>query len=173
MGVCVQEPRAKKRNRELHYTEWTTVQDSVDGWRAGEASLRLCVPKTLREGILKACHDDITAGHLGRTRTFDKVQQRYFWNSLAGDVDRYVRACRVSGEEERRLQETARVHGAVACGESMGSNGDGHLGTISSVEKGNRYIVVVVARPNQWPKQGRWRTFSFTRYCFGMGLREA
>jgi hypothetical protein len=52
------------------------------------------VPKTLREGILKACHDDIMAGHLGRTRTYDKVQQWYFWPSLARDVDRYVRVCR-------------------------------------------------------------------------------
>jgi hypothetical protein len=41
----------------------------------------------------------------------------------------------VSGEEKRRLQETARVHGAFACGEAMGLNGDGHLGTISSVKE--------------------------------------
>lgn len=40
----------------------------------GEASLRLCVAKTLHGEVLKAYHDDITAGYLGRTRTYDKVQ---------------------------------------------------------------------------------------------------
>ncbi len=41
----------------------------------------------------------------------------------------------MSGEEEGRLQETARFHGAFACGEAMGSNGDGHLGTIPFVKE--------------------------------------
>ncbi len=41
----------------------------------------------------------------------------------------------MSGEEEGRLQETARFHGAVGCGEAMGSNGDGHFGSISFVKE--------------------------------------
>ena len=44
----------------------------------------------------------------------------------------------MSGEKEGRLQKTTRFHGAVACGEALGSNGDGHLGTISLVEEGEQ-----------------------------------
>jgi hypothetical protein len=50
MGVCVQEPWARERNRELHYTELTTVQDSVDGWRAGGSV------------VATRCAEDLTGG---------------------------------------------------------------------------------------------------------------
>ena len=63
MGVCVQEPRARKRNRELHYTKWTTVQDSVDGWRAGGS-----VVATLRaEDLAGGDTESLSRRHHGRT----------------------------------------------------------------------------------------------------------
>ncbi len=67
----------------------------------GEATLRLCVPKALREDVLRACHDDVLAGHLGRNRAYDKVQQRYFWQSLAHDLERYVKSCKKCQSRKR------------------------------------------------------------------------
>ena len=37
--------------------------------------------------IIKACHNDATAGHLGRTRT---LSGRYYWPGIFGDVTRAV-----------------------------------------------------------------------------------
>lgn len=42
----------------------------------------LAVPKSLRQEILAACHDDVTAGHLGLKRTLNKIGQRYFWPKM-------------------------------------------------------------------------------------------
>lgn len=44
----------------------------------GQEYCQLCVPDELRTVVLKACHDDITSGHLGVTRTLDKVSRRFF-----------------------------------------------------------------------------------------------
>ena len=38
----------------------------------------------------KACHSDGTAGHLGRTKTFYKVSQRYYWPGIFNDVEQFV-----------------------------------------------------------------------------------
>jgi hypothetical protein len=104
---------------------------------------------TLRESILKACHDDITAGHLGRTRTYDKVQQRYFWSSLVGDVERYVRACREchakkKGVKPRGFMELSHVE------KPWDRTGIDILEPFPLSRKGNRYIVVAVDNVTKW-----------------------
>ena len=65
----------------------------ITGEGEGEIELRLCIPRNFKTAILQACHDDTTAGHLGENRTYDKVAQRYFWNGIFRDVERYVKAC--------------------------------------------------------------------------------
>ena len=51
-----------------------------------EIALRLCIPKCLRAEVLQACHDDTISGHLGVTRTYDRVTQRYFWHGISRDM---------------------------------------------------------------------------------------
>lgn len=53
----------------------------------------LVVPKTLRNEILQACHDEATSGHLGYTRTLARIKEKYYWPRLAAHVKRYVRTC--------------------------------------------------------------------------------
>ena len=40
--------------------------------------------------IVEACHSDATAGHLGRTRTFYKVSERYYWPNIFEDINKDV-----------------------------------------------------------------------------------
>ncbi len=61
--------------------------------RNGRAYLRLCLPPTLQKQVLLACHDDVTAGHLGVTRTQAKINQRFYWPKMIQSVSQYVRSC--------------------------------------------------------------------------------
>jgi transposase InsO family protein len=56
---------------------------------------RLVVPPDahLKTRILAACHDAITAGHFGRDKTLAAVKQRFAWDGLTADVERYVASC--------------------------------------------------------------------------------
>ena len=56
----------------------------------GRASQQLCFPPELVNQVLLACHDDITAGHLGVSRTLFKVNQRFFWPKRTQEVTHYV-----------------------------------------------------------------------------------
>lgn len=55
----------------------------------------LVVPRHLRSTILEQLHDAPTAGHLGVSRTYDRVRRRFFWPGLYRSVQRYVAACDV------------------------------------------------------------------------------
>ena len=60
----------------------------VDGilHRNVEGVRLLVVPTDTRNEILHLAHDDPTAGHLGLTRTFDHLQQRFYWPGTREDV---------------------------------------------------------------------------------------
>lgn len=41
--------------------------------------------------ILKACHKDPTAGHMGIKKTINRISERFFWLGIVADVKRMVR----------------------------------------------------------------------------------
>lgn len=51
------------------------------------------IPAHLRATVLNQLHDAPLAGHLGVSRTYDRVRRRFFWPGLARSVRRYVAAC--------------------------------------------------------------------------------
>jgi transposase InsO family protein len=57
---------------------------------------RIVVPKSQREKILIDCHDN--AAHLGYTKTYARVCDRYWWPKMFQDVKQHVRKCRDCGE---------------------------------------------------------------------------
>ena len=54
---------------------------------------KLCVPKWLRNQVLRENHDEATAGHLGTRKTTVRTMAKYYWPGLARDVRQYVRSC--------------------------------------------------------------------------------
>jgi hypothetical protein len=60
----------------------------------GVAQKRLVVPTDMRREVMYACHEHmVSGGHLGRDRTVQKIQQRYYWPGLVTDVERWVASC--------------------------------------------------------------------------------
>lgn len=55
--------------------------------------LRVPADATLRTRILAECHDSITGAHFGRDKTLAAVKQRFSWDGLATDVEKYVTTC--------------------------------------------------------------------------------
>ncbi|KAB0790294.1 hypothetical protein PPYR_15365, partial [Photinus pyralis] len=51
------------------------------------SSWKLCVPKHQRSRVLKECHDQPTAGHLGVAKTISRVFQNYYWPRSTQDHD--------------------------------------------------------------------------------------
>ena len=56
---------------------------------------KLCIPKGQhRMDLLHDYHSTPSAGHLGETKTRNRLQPLYYWKALRQDVHNYVRGCR-------------------------------------------------------------------------------
>ena len=51
------------------------------------------VPKSLRQQILKQCHDVPTVGHVGMRRTVELVDRQFHMRGIRGDTIQYVKTC--------------------------------------------------------------------------------
>lgn len=54
---------------------------------------KLCVPRDSRARVLRECHDQQTAGHLGIRKKATRVAQRYYWPGYFRHVVTHVRHC--------------------------------------------------------------------------------
>jgi hypothetical protein len=45
------------------------------------------------EGIMYMMHDHPTAGHFGINATYERIKERFYWNKMKDDVERYVKSC--------------------------------------------------------------------------------
>ena len=54
---------------------------------------KIIVPKSLRQQILKECHDVPFTGHVGMRKTLELVDKQFHWRGLRGDTIQYVKTC--------------------------------------------------------------------------------
>ena len=54
---------------------------------------RLVVPTSLRQRILRECHDIPSVGHVGIRRTLELLERSYHWRSMRKDATQYVQTC--------------------------------------------------------------------------------
>lgn len=61
---------------------------------------KLLVPKAQRVKILRSCHDEPMAAHLGYAKTLSRVALTYYWPKMRRDIYRYIRACKICGSQK-------------------------------------------------------------------------
>jgi len=55
--------------------------------------MKMWVPETLREEVLRQAHDSVTSSHAGMQKTITKIRRNLFWPGLSKDVRDYIRSC--------------------------------------------------------------------------------
>ena len=58
-----------------------------------DEEIRLLVPKSLQESIVKEIHEGFAGQHMGRDKTFDQIRKRFYWKGMTSDVYNYVNKC--------------------------------------------------------------------------------
>ncbi|UYV69577.1 hypothetical protein LAZ67_6004008, partial [Cordylochernes scorpioides] len=103
----------------------------------------LVIPKHLRLELLKSLHDAPTAGHLGFSKTYERVKNKYFWPGLLRDIRKYVAHCK---ECQRKKQSTQKPPGLLKAIPPATSPfqrvGMDLLGRFPKSDNGNKWIIV-------------------------------
>ena len=55
--------------------------------------LQILVPCDSREEVLTQLHGHLSAGHLGTTKTIDKVKKRFYWYKYKEFIENWVQKC--------------------------------------------------------------------------------
>ena len=142
---------AKKYSKQWERLE---VQDGVLYRRwfdANTSKLQLIVPFCFRHLLLKGLHDDVCAGHLGRTRTQARVSAKYYWYGYQQDVEDWCRRCEKC--QKRRIpKKPGRTR--------MKPSKVGHrnqkvaldlLGPLPVSNRGNKWILLIADYFSKWP----------------------
>ncbi|CAB0043155.1 unnamed protein product [Trichogramma brassicae] len=105
------------RNGMLYRYKYDAILDPVSNESAG---WKLVVPKNHRERVLREAHSDISSGHLGVEKTYERVAREYFWRGMYHDVHEFVRISRADG--------ATRAHGEARVRRAVDSRRDGLYG---------------------------------------------
>lgn len=103
----------------------------------------LVIPKHLCSEILFSNHNEPLSGHLGVAKTYHRIADRYYWDSLRKDVEKYVRGC--PDCQSRKGPTNTKPQGLlqpIRVGQPFDRIGIDLLGPFRTSVKGKTMIVV-------------------------------
>ena len=111
----------------------------------------LVVPKQMKAAALLAmAHDDpLTGGHLGATKVFDKLKQRYWWEKMNKEVGEHCAECAVCATSKGRLG-VAPYQNVPLPERPFQMIGIDTVGMLTKTKDGNQYIIVITDYLTRW-----------------------
>ncbi len=116
----------------------------------GQAFHRLCVPPFLVEQILLACHDDLTAGHLGVNSTLDKIRRRYVWPKMKKRNVEFVTSCQDCQTKKKPKERPVGLMTPIRAAQPFERLGVDFLGPFPKSKAGNKYVIIAVDYFTKW-----------------------
>ncbi len=72
-------------------------------------SKRLWVPERLRTMIMENHHGSTLGGHWRESRTYEAMAIKYFWPSMAQDIESHIKMCKICHQQNDRNNEKNKV----------------------------------------------------------------
>lgn len=120
--------------------------------RPGHPTLHLpVIPKLMINDLLAAFHDHPLSGHMGLTKTWLKIRDRFYWPGMYRTVKSYISACfkcqqcKVSRQTPAGLLEPIESPSGV-----FDLIGLDFLGPLQRTPTGNKYILVCTDYLSKW-----------------------
>ena len=107
----------------------------------------IVVPKALETEILKGTHDSPFTGHLGVTRTLDRIRKRFFWPNMRKSVENYIRQCDTC--VKRKTPALTASNGtaplqSLQVSEPFTFWALDYMGPLPETNRGNKHILVLM-----------------------------
>ena len=115
-----------------------------------DPTVQLVVPVKLRIEVFRELHAGKMSGHLGITRTVERIKSRLYWPGIKSDVRRWSLKCMRC--EARKPKPGIKRHpmGQVAAGAPFERGAMDILEPGEITQNGNRYIIVISDYFTKW-----------------------
>ncbi|CAG2210223.1 unnamed protein product [Mytilus edulis] len=115
-----------------------------------EISRLVMAPKKLRQKILTLAHDDVSGGHLGITKTVQKVRQRFYWVNLQSDVTDWIKSCPICCARKNPPRKNRAEMENIRVGEPLERVAMDITGPFPITKFKNRYVLVLMDYFTKW-----------------------
>jgi len=113
---------------------------------------QLFLPKRRVEDVLKEVHNSPSGGHFGVMKTLGRIRERFFWDRLRQDVERWCKECQACGARKGPKLKTKGRLQKYNVGAPFERIAMDILGPLPRTIKGNRYILVIMDYFTKWPE---------------------
>ena len=113
---------------------------------------QLVLPYACRKQVLYMAHTMPLAGHLGTSKTRQRILQRFYWPSLSSDVKDYCASCRQCQMATNRRPPRAPMVPMPVLDEPFSRIAMDIVGPLPRSSQGNRYILVVCDYATRYPE---------------------
>nr|XP_054755693.1 uncharacterized protein LOC129261667 [Lytechinus pictus] len=125
-----------------------------DSRAAADVNTQLIVPQPFRKQVLKLAHESVMGGHLGASKTGDRILANFFWPGMHHDVKLFCRSCDSCQRSFPKGKVTKVPLGSTPLIDEpfhrVAVDIVGPIAPISS--KGNRYILTLVDYATRYPE---------------------
>ena len=133
----------------LLYRLWRPEGSQVGDVRS---CVQLVLPVQCRQLVLCLAHDIPLAGHLGVTKTKDRVLQRYYWPGVFRDVAEYCRSCEVCQKTLPRKPPQAEMIPMPLMNQPFQRIAMDFIGPLPRTQRGNRYVLTICDYATRYPE---------------------
>ena len=110
----------------------------------------LVVPDSLKHKVLYYCHDAKESGHLGQTKTFARLKDKFYWYGMTKDTILYVQQCAVCNRTKKLSVTPKSPLQKFHAGFPMERVHLDILGPFNRSKRNNAYILVMVDQFTKW-----------------------
>ena len=104
---------------------------------------QIVVPTLLRERIMYLHHGSATAAHMGLTRTYVEIRDRYYWVGMKEEIRRYVLSCHCQGIKRRAQENNFIAEQALQASWPNDLVVIDCAGPLPASAQGNRYLILI------------------------------
>ena len=114
--------------------------------------MQLVLPYKCRGFVLQLAHDVPMAGHLGTTKTRQRVSQRYYWPGVFSDVAQYVRSCEVCQRCVPRQPARVEMIPMPLVSQPFRRIAMDLVGPLPRTQRGNQFILSICDYAMRYPE---------------------
>ncbi|KAK7926200.1 hypothetical protein WMY93_008510 [Mugilogobius chulae] len=115
---------------------------------------QIVVPKSYRQHVLSLAHEHLWSGHLGVTKTYNRVLQHFFWPGLKADVVSFCKTCSTcqSVGKPNQVVPPAPLRPVPAVGEPFEHVIVDCVGPLPKTKSGNQFLLTIMCVTTRFPE---------------------
>ena len=117
---------------------------------AKQESLQLLVPKVLRNEVIRNHHDTLVTGHFGINKTYQKMQQKFYWYQMRSDTKLYIRKCDKCNRTKTLCKKPRAKLRNYVVGYPLNRIGIDVMGPLPLTKDQNKFILVIGDYFTRW-----------------------